>query len=46
MKFTLSWLEDYLATKLDVNGIAEVMLKAGMEVEDIHNPADALAASP
>ena len=44
MKFTLSWLEDYLATKLDVNGIAEVMLKAGMEVEDIHNPADALAA--
>ncbi len=44
MKFTLSWLEDYLATKLDVNGIAEVMLKAGLEVEEIHNPADDLSA--
>ncbi|MEM1150531.1 MAG: phenylalanine--tRNA ligase subunit beta [Pseudomonadota bacterium] len=44
MKFTLSWLEDYLATKLDLEGILEVMLKAGLEVEAINNPADDLAA--
>jgi phenylalanyl-tRNA synthetase beta chain len=44
MKFTLSWLEDYLATKLDLHGILDVMLKAGLEVEEVHNPADDLAA--
>ncbi|MEL6568726.1 MAG: phenylalanine--tRNA ligase subunit beta, partial [Pseudomonadota bacterium] len=44
MKFTLSWLEDYLATKLDLQGILDVMLKAGLEVEEVHNPADDLAA--
>ncbi|MCI4643338.1 MAG: phenylalanine--tRNA ligase subunit beta [Hyphomonadaceae bacterium] len=44
MKFTLSWLEDYLATKLDLDGVLEMMLKAGLEVEEVHNPADDLAA--
>ncbi|MEO0784445.1 MAG: phenylalanine--tRNA ligase subunit beta [Pseudomonadota bacterium] len=44
MKFTISWLEDYLATKLDLDGVLEVMLKAGLEVEEVHNPADDLAA--
>ncbi|NBC20110.1 MAG: phenylalanine--tRNA ligase subunit beta [Alphaproteobacteria bacterium] len=44
MKFTLSWLKDHLATKLDLEGIREVMLKAGLEVEHVDNPADRLAA--
>lgn len=44
MKFTKSWLEDYLATKLDLQGILDVMLKAGLEVEDVHNPGEDLAA--
>ncbi|MEM9739226.1 MAG: phenylalanine--tRNA ligase subunit beta, partial [Pseudomonadota bacterium] len=44
MKFTVSWLEDYLATKLDLQGLLDVMLKAGLEVEEVINPADDLAA--
>ncbi|MEO0466230.1 MAG: phenylalanine--tRNA ligase subunit beta [Pseudomonadota bacterium] len=44
MKFTLSWLEDYLATKLDLDGILDKMLQAGLEVEDVSNPAEDLAA--
>ncbi|MEM6947849.1 MAG: phenylalanine--tRNA ligase subunit beta, partial [Pseudomonadota bacterium] len=44
MKFTLSWLDDYLATKLDLEGILEVMLKAGLEVEAVTDPARELAA--
>jgi phenylalanyl-tRNA synthetase beta chain len=44
MKFTLSWLQDHLATKLDLDGILEKMLQAGLEVEHVDNPADKLAA--
>lgn len=44
MKFTLSWLGDHLATKLDLQGILDVMLKAGLEVEEVENPAEDLAA--
>ena len=44
MKFTLSWLHEHLATKLDLDGILDVMLKAGLEVEHVDNPADRLAA--
>ena len=44
MKFTLSWLEDHLATKLDLEGILEKMLQAGLEVEEVVNPAEDLSA--
>ena len=44
MKFTLSWLHDHIATKADLNEIMAYMLKAGLEVEHIENPAEKLAA--
>ncbi|MEL6781868.1 MAG: phenylalanine--tRNA ligase subunit beta [Pseudomonadota bacterium] len=43
MKFTLSWLRDYLATKEDLDGILAYMMKAGLEVEHVDNPAERLA---
>ncbi len=43
MKFTLSWLKDHLETKASVAEIAEALTDLGLEVEDIHNPADRLA---
>ncbi|MEO1473194.1 MAG: YtpR family tRNA-binding protein, partial [Pseudomonadota bacterium] len=43
MKFTLSWLRDYLATKEDLDGILAYMMKAGLEVEHVDNPAQRLA---
>ncbi|MEO0550558.1 MAG: phenylalanine--tRNA ligase subunit beta [Pseudomonadota bacterium] len=44
MKFSLSWLKDYLATTADLDEILALMLKAGLEVEHVENPADKLAA--
>ncbi|MDJ0919801.1 MAG: phenylalanine--tRNA ligase subunit beta [Henriciella sp.] len=44
MKFSLSWLKDYLATSADLDEILELMLKAGLEVEHVENPAEKLAA--
>jgi len=44
MKFTLSWLQNHLVTKLDLDAILELMLKAGLEVEHVDNPAERLAA--
>ncbi|MEL6284717.1 MAG: phenylalanine--tRNA ligase subunit beta, partial [Pseudomonadota bacterium] len=44
MKFSLSWLEDYLATKLDLDGILAKMLQAGLEYEAVTDPATELAA--
>lgn len=44
MKFTLSWLHDHIATKADLDEIVAYMLKAGLEVEHIENPAEKLAA--
>ncbi|WP_370235201.1 MULTISPECIES: phenylalanine--tRNA ligase subunit beta [Henriciella] len=44
MKFTLSWLQDYLATKAPLEDILAVMLKAGLEVEHVEDPAEKLAA--
>lgn len=44
MKFTLSWLHDHIATKADLDEIVTYMLKAGLEVEHIENPAEKLAA--
>jgi phenylalanyl-tRNA synthetase beta chain len=44
MKFTLSWLQDYLATKAPLEDILATMLKAGLEVEHVDDPAEKLAA--
>jgi phenylalanyl-tRNA synthetase beta chain len=43
MKFTLSWLKDHLETDATVGQIVEAMTMAGLEVEDVHDPAQALA---
>jgi phenylalanyl-tRNA synthetase beta chain len=39
----LSWLRRYLETSADAKGIAEALTRVGLEVEGIHNPAEALA---
>ncbi|MEZ5953307.1 MAG: phenylalanine--tRNA ligase subunit beta [Hyphomonas sp.] len=44
MKFTLSWLNDHLVTKATLDEILGHMLKAGLEVEEVHDPRDALKA--
>ena len=43
MKFTLSWLKEHLDTDATINEISEKLTAIGLEVEDIHNPADDLA---
>jgi phenylalanyl-tRNA synthetase beta chain len=43
MKFTLSWLKDWLETDADPATIAETLTSIGLEVEDLSNPAEALA---
>jgi phenylalanyl-tRNA synthetase beta chain len=43
MKFTLSWLKDWLRTDADVAAIAETLTNIGLEVEGISNPAERLA---
>ena len=42
MKFTVSWLQDHLHTKADLDAILDTMTKAGLEVESVENPAAAL----
>ncbi len=42
MKFTLSWLKDYLETDASADEVAEALTHIGLEVEDIHNPAETL----
>ena len=42
MKFTLSWLKEHLETEASVTEIAKAMTMAGLEVEDLHDPAAAL----
>lgn len=44
MKFPLSWLKDYLVTSASLEDILGFMLKAGLEVEHVDNPAERLAA--
>ena len=44
MKFPVSWLKDYLATKSSLDETLGFMLKAGLEVEDVSNPAEDLKA--
>ncbi len=43
MKFSLSWLKDHLKTEATIDEVAAAMTMAGLEVEDIHDPAKALA---
>ncbi len=42
MKFTLSWLKDYLETDASVDEIAEALTGIGLEVESVENPGEAL----
>lgn len=44
MKFTLSWLKQHLKTDADIDQIAAAMTMAGLEVEEIENPAEKLSA--
>ncbi|MEO1042643.1 MAG: phenylalanine--tRNA ligase subunit beta [Pseudomonadota bacterium] len=44
MKFTVSWLKDHLETSASLDEIVDTMVKVGLEVEEVTNPADALAA--
>ena len=42
MKFTLSWLKDYLDTDASAEMIAEALTHLGLEVEELSNPAEKL----
>jgi len=44
MKFTLSWLKEHLDTKAKVDEIAETLSRIGLEVEQLFDPATALAS--
>ncbi|HEU4704750.1 MAG TPA: phenylalanine--tRNA ligase subunit beta, partial [Sphingomicrobium sp.] len=43
MKFTLSWLKEHLDTDCSAAGIADKLTAIGLEVEELSNPAEALA---
>jgi phenylalanyl-tRNA synthetase beta chain len=43
MKFSLEWLRDHLDTDASAEQIAEKLTAIGLEVEDVSNPAEALA---
>ncbi|WP_140985873.1 phenylalanine--tRNA ligase subunit beta [Asticcacaulis tiandongensis] len=43
MKFSLNWLKDHLNTDADINAVAAAMTAAGLEVEDVTDPAKLLA---
>ncbi len=43
MKFTLSWLKEHLKTDATLDEIVEAMTLAGLEVEEVINPAEKLA---
>lgn len=43
MKFTLSWLQDHLATKKTLDEILDLMVQIGLEVEEVDDPAARLA---
>lgn len=44
MKLTLTWLKEHLDTDADIDEIVEAMTLAGLEVEEVENPAERLAA--
>ncbi|WP_138379102.1 phenylalanine--tRNA ligase subunit beta [Luteithermobacter gelatinilyticus] len=43
MKFTLSWLKDYLETDADLETITGKLTAIGLEIEEVTNPAETLA---
>ena len=43
MKFPISWLKDHLETDADLNAITDAMVRVGLEVEEVADPASALA---
>jgi phenylalanyl-tRNA synthetase beta chain len=43
MKFTLSWLKEHLDTTASVAEVVDAMTMAGLEVEDVEDPASKLA---
>jgi phenylalanyl-tRNA synthetase beta chain len=43
MKFTLSWLKEHLETDASAEEIADKLTNIGLEVEQVSNPAEALA---
>ncbi|MEM6811150.1 MAG: phenylalanine--tRNA ligase subunit beta [Pseudomonadota bacterium] len=43
MKFTLSWLKDYLDTDASLDEISQTLTDIGLEVEEINNPAEKYA---
>ena len=43
MKFSLSWLKQHLETEADAATVAETLMRIGLEVEAVSNPAEALA---
>ena len=44
MKFTLSWLKEHLETDATIDEVVEAMTLAGLEVEEVENPAEKLKA--
>ncbi len=44
MKFTYTWLCDHLKTDASIDEIVETLTDLGLEVEEVSNPADRLAA--
>lgn len=44
MKFSLSWLKDYLETDATINDVADCLNRIGLEVEGIENPVEPLRA--
>jgi phenylalanyl-tRNA synthetase beta chain len=43
MKFTVSWLKEYLETDATLDQISETLTAIGLEVEEIDNPAETFA---
>lgn len=44
MKFTLNWLKEHLESEASLDQIVESMIAVGLEVEDVHDPSEKLAA--
>jgi len=44
MKFTLSWLKQHLETEATIDDVVDAMTLAGLEVEEVENPAEKLSA--
>ncbi|MCH8861037.1 MAG: phenylalanine--tRNA ligase subunit beta [Proteobacteria bacterium] len=43
MKFTVGWLRDYLDFDASLEALTDKLTALGLEVEDVHDPAEALA---